>query len=85
MNTFLPVSFSGARAVEIMFDPASATEATHDYVRFFCDGNHQAYFGLEKYHGGRGGSEKVYPGVRGRESLIIPGNSFVLHFHSDGR
>ncbi len=84
-DTFTLVNFVNASALEIFFDALSCTEASHDFVRFYCDGNHRSFFGLDKYHGGRSGSDKVFPGVGGRESLIIPGNSFVLHFHSDGR
>jgi hypothetical protein len=85
MDTYAEMSFPGARAVEIVFSPESATEAGCDYVRFYCDASRQAFFGLEKYHGGRGGGDKTYPGLNGRDSLIIPASSFVVHFHSDGR
>jgi hypothetical protein len=84
MDTYTDVNFPGASAVEILFDPASATETNCDYVRLYCDSARQTFFGLEKYHGGRGGTEKTFPGINNRESLIIPAASFVLHFHSDG-
>ncbi len=84
LNTYEEVSFAGASAVEIMCDPASSTEGTHDYMRFFTDNTRTLFFGLDKYHGGRGGGVKVYPGVGATASLIIPAASFVLHFHSDG-
>jgi hypothetical protein len=33
--------------------------------------------------GGRGGSEKNFPGFGDREPLSIPGDTFTLYFHSD--
>ena len=38
----------------------------------------------EAYSGGQGGSTSNYPGVKGRDPLRIPANTFVLYFHSDG-
>jgi hypothetical protein len=84
MNTYEEISFPGASAVEIIVDPASSTEGGCDYLRFYCDNSRQVFFGQEKYHGGRGGGGKLYPGVGPTASLIIPAASFVLHFHSDG-
>ncbi len=74
----------GARAMEIVFDERSATEATHDYVQFFEDTSSAARYGAEKYSGGRAGSGKTWPGVAGVPPLIIPSDKCVVKFHSDG-
>ncbi len=85
-DTYLPLSFpAGTTAVEIIFDERSATETNYDFLRFYCDNTRQGIFGEDKYHGGRGGGDKVFPGVGATASLIIPAASFVLHFHSDNR
>ncbi len=84
-DTYLPLSFpAGTTAVEIVFDEQSATETNCDYVRFYCDNTRQGIFGAQGYHGGLGGSAKLYPGVGATPSMIISGREFVVYFHSDG-
>jgi hypothetical protein len=51
-------------------------------VRLYKGEDHKEYWGEQKYSG-RGGREN-FPGLKGIPPLEIPGNSFVLHFHSDG-
>lgn len=41
-------------------------------------------WGLDKYHGGQWGSRSNWPGVD-LPALEIPAESFLLHFHSEGR
>ena len=76
------VTFEGAKSIEIEFDRQTRTEPNCDFVRFYKDNRRVAYFGEDKYHGRD--SNQHWPGLGGNPPLIIPANSFVLHFHSDG-
>ena len=68
----------GATELTITFDPQTKTEANYDYLRFYKDASHTAYWGAEKYSG------TVWPGVNGQEPLKIGAGSCVLSFHTDG-
>lgn len=46
-------------------------------------GKTDAYWGLEKYSGGRDGSAKNFPTPDA--PLVIPASSFFVSFKSDGR
>jgi hypothetical protein len=46
----------------ISFDAQSSTETNYDFVQFFSDAGKTQRYGEEKYHGGRGGSSKNFPG-----------------------
>jgi hypothetical protein len=84
------IEIPGAEAYSVVFDSRSSTERSCDYVTFFKDGERSAFWGRDKYSGGYDGSEKTFPGVEPRPfraplpPLIIPAESFVLYFHSDG-
>ena len=45
---------------------------THDYVEFFQDDSRAVQFGT-RYHGGRGGGSKNFPGIDSNPPLEIPG------------
>lgn len=62
---------------------ASFCAQTHDYIEFYSDEARTVQYG-ERYHGGRGGGDKKYPGIGVTPPLVIPAESFVAHFHSDG-
>lgn len=83
-NTFKTFTFPGAASVSISFDARSATEADYDFVRFYKETDTgRGYWGEDKYHGGRGGSSKNWPGCDGRPPLVIPSDHFVLHWKTD--
>ena len=42
-------------------------------------------FGGEKFSGGRGGSNRMFPGVGSMDALVVPHDSFTVRFISDGR
>ena len=65
----------------VIFDGRSSTETGYDYVRFYKDDSHDAFYGENKYHGRR--RDHNFPGVGERPPLRIPSNSFVIHFSSD--
>lgn len=67
----------------VIFDGRSSTETNYDYIRFYKDDSHDAFWGENKYHGGRGGAGHNFPGVGERPPLRIPSSSFVIHFSSD--
>jgi hypothetical protein len=71
LNIDFPVSFPGARCIDIVFDPKCRTESSCDYLRFW-QGSQQV--GQDKYHGGSSG----WP------SLKLQGDSFRVTFFSDG-
>ncbi len=62
------------------FDPQTATEMNHDYVRFYKDDSRTTYWGEEKYSGGRSGSVGNFPGQSGRPPLVIPAGRFIVYF-----
>lgn len=78
------ISFPDVQVLEVVFHEATKTEQNYDYITFFRDESHSAFFGEQKYSGGRGGSTNNFPGLNGTAPLYIPASSFVLHFHSDG-
>ena len=82
-NDYIPVKVKGARKLKITFDELSATENGCDYLKLFKDDTYTEMWG-EKYTGGKDGGSSNWPGCGGRPPLIIPANSFVIHFRSDG-
>lgn len=56
---------------------------THDYIEFFTDSSRTTQLG-QRYHGGRGGGDKNFPGTGSNPPLEILAESFVAVFHSDG-
>lgn len=85
LHTFDVVRIPNAVSIAVMFDPRSATEANYDYIQFLQDKSDSTHwYGEAKYTGGRGGSEKNFPGMSGYDPLIIRSEEFTLHFHSDG-
>ena len=75
MDTFKEVSLPGATEIVIQFDSQSRTENGCDYVKFYKDVSKTAYWGAEKYSGRN--NEFNWPGVAGREPLVIPGDFFL--------
>lgn len=73
------ISFPGAVAYKITFDPRSKTEKNYDYIKFYKDDSHTSVWGDEKYSGAN-----EWPGVAGKRELHIEAKNFILHFHSDG-
>ena len=82
-HTYTTIEVPGAEAYRVTFDERTSTERTYDYLQFFKSDDHKEYWGDEKYHGGRGGSSKHFPGVGGTPPLLIPASRFVMHFHTD--
>ena len=83
MNDYVTISIKGAKSLVITFDEMSATESGCDYLRFYKDDTHQAYWGAGQYSGGQNGSPSNFPGCKGREPLHIPATSCVMYFYSD--
>jgi len=79
MRVYTPVDIPGAVAYRITFDQQTSTEHGCDYIRFYKDGTHSAYWGVDKYTG-----SGDYPGTSGNPPLLIRASSFVFHFYSDG-
>ncbi len=64
----------------VAFDGRSATEAGHDYVKFFADEARTRLVGADKYTGLLGSNN--FPTAA--RPLLVRADSVVLHFHSDG-
>lgn len=79
------VRVEGAISYSVTFDPLTKTEANHDFVRFLKDANDTegAFYGEDRYSGGRNGSESNWPGVGGTPPLVINAPGFVVYFHTD--
>jgi hypothetical protein len=78
------VEIPGAEAIAIVFHPQTSTEQNYDFIRFLHSSDSSEYFGDEKYSGGRGDSEKHFPGIGDcEEPLIIPSDKFCVNFKSD--
>lgn len=54
MDEYRKIQVPGARGIEIVFAPRSSTEKNYDFVRFYKDDTHTAFWGEEKYSGGMG-------------------------------
>ena len=81
-NVYQTIEVPGDTAV-VYFSSDTETEYNYDYVRFFKDDSYTECWGLDKYSGGRAGSEKNFPS---RDTpLVIPAKKFVFNFVSDGR
>jgi hypothetical protein len=78
------VRFPGAEYVTINFDPRSKTEESegepHDYVTIYKDASCTDHWGPAKRIGGMEPSN--WPGANG-PGFTVPGDSVVVHFHSD--
>lgn len=81
-NIFTPYRIRGAKKLTIIFDPQTRTESGCDYLKFFKDASHGEMWG-EQYTGGKDNGNSNWPGMNGRPPLVIPADSFVLHFKSD--
>jgi len=71
----------GAPNLTVTFDPQCRTENNYDYVSFL-KADSDAQYGLDKYTG-RDGTQN-WPGVEGRDPLVIPGDTCRIRFISDG-
>jgi hypothetical protein len=74
------VFINNAESLEIIFDDKSATEKDCDYLYFWSDASKSKQYG--DVYSGRKGTQN-WPGCEGRQSLIIPANSFYYTFTSD--
>jgi len=79
---YTEIKMPGAKNITIEFDRRTRTEASSDYVRFYKDDTHSAYYGADMYHGRD--SSQHWPGLNNVPPLVIPADSCVLYFHSDG-
>eukprot|EP01041_Mallomonas_annulata_P001367 gene1367-2639_t len=82
LDTYQEVKLPGAKEIVITFDEQCRTENNCDYVTFYQDSTKSRFFGEGKYCGRDGTSN--WPGTGDRAVLVIPAESFILHFHSDG-
>ena len=78
-DSYQTVSFPGASKVSIFFDTNCATEEERDYVTIYRDETFTDFWGKKKKISGTDG----WPGSGGRPPMVIPSDSFVVHFHSD--
>lgn len=69
------VSFPGVSSIHVYFDPRSCTEPNADYVLISYPGC------VYKFEGPANSS---WPGAHGAPPLVIPADSFVVEFQSDG-
>jgi hypothetical protein len=81
-DTFQTIHFPGAKKISLYFDQMSATESIYDYVVIYKDESCTEHWGKRKKYMGSSGSTD-WPGAGGRPPLVIPADSFHLHFHSD--
>ena len=81
-DTFQTIHFPGAKKISLYFDQLSATESIYDYVVIYKDESCTEHWGKRKKYTGSSGSTD-WPGAGGRPPLVIPADSFHLHFHSD--
>lgn len=84
LDQYTPVKVPGAKKLIITFDEQTATESGCDYVRLYKDDSHTEYWGENQYTGGKDGGNSNWPGMKGRSPLVIPADSFVIYFHTDG-
>ncbi|CAM9230572.1 unnamed protein product, partial [Ectocarpus fasciculatus] len=69
------VSFPGAASINVYFDARSCTEANADYVLISYPGCNYKF---------EGPAHSNWPGAHGSPPLVIPCDTFVVEFHSDG-
>eukprot|EP00466_Bigelowiella_natans_P015194 jgi/Bigna1/85176/estExt_fgenesh1_pg.C_20373 len=75
------VRFPGTPYISIYFDEKCATEEYSDFVTIYKDESCTSFWGKERKFSGPAAGE--WPGAGGRPPLVIPADSFVVHFHSD--
>lgn len=83
-NEYIAVAVPNAISYMVSFSPNTATEAIHDYLKFYKDDTHTDFWGCGKYSGGCNGSAANWPGQQSRPPLIIPAPKFVVHFRTNG-
>ena len=84
-NRTFKIAVGEGYGMEIVFSNESATELNYDYIKFLKAKGAEAFHGaIEKYSGGRGGSEKIFPGVNGVPALQINASECWGKFFSDG-
>ena len=83
-DTYWTVSFPGAEYISLNFDSQCKTEESegepHDYVTIFKDASCTDHWGPAKRMGGT--DPDCWPGANG-PGFTIPGDTVVVHFHSD--
>ena len=84
MDEYTTVRVPGAKKVKVVFDEQTCTENGADYLRFYKDDSHSECWGENQYTGGKDGGSSNWPGMQGRAPLIIPTNTFVVYFKTDG-
>ena len=80
-NAYQTVSFPGAKSITLTFSDQCSTEQNYDYLSLRKTGNQEddsEYYGSSSKYSGT--SRSSWP----QEPIIIPGDSFVAYFHSDG-
>jgi hypothetical protein len=78
VDTIIPIDFSDAVELKIVFDQRCRTESGCDYIRFYQGEN---IVGAPKYHGRNPGD---WPGVGTTPPLVVKGSHVEARFHSDG-
>ena len=77
------VSMPGVSYIEITFDNRSKTEKDSDYISFFKDSSKTSQWGETRYHGGKDGTTRNFPGTDGRSPLKILADKFYYRWYSD--
>eukprot|EP00939_MAST-03C_sp_MAST-3C-sp1_P001539 g1539.t1 len=75
------VHFPGAKYISIHFDECTHTELNSDILTIYKSESYTDYWG-EPYSGTAVG-QTGWPGAGGRAPLVVPGDTFCVHFHSD--
>lgn len=78
-DSYETITFPGANHIKLAFSDETCTKKTSAYVTIYKDASCTAFYGT---YGGSG-ADGDWPGQGGRARLIVPGDTFVLHFHSD--
>lgn len=82
-NKTYEVSIPGAEAIGIAFTMETTTERGCDYIQFLKTEDGSETFS-DPFSGGRGGSERNFPGVNDIPPFVIPSDRFWVKFVSDG-
>ncbi|CAM9209208.1 unnamed protein product, partial [Sphacelaria rigidula] len=82
-DSYSKICIPGAKRIRIVFDERCSTEMGCDYARIYKNGQHNTFWGEEKYTGPRSNRNRVWAGVGMRPPLTVEADHFEIYFHSD--
>ena len=80
-DAYQTISFPGAKSITLTFSDRCSTEQSYDYLALRKTGSERdddQFWGPTKRYSGT--SRSCWP----QEPIVVPSDSFVAHFHSDG-